>query len=112
MSHIPYPREKRRDPVVLSQDEVGRLLKALENLKHRALAMTLYAGGLRISEVLGLEVRDIDSDGMVVTVRRGKGDKDRQGGLSVVLLAPRRGGCGGRPRRAQGRDGKPPERSG
>ena len=93
LSHIPYPREKRRDPVVLSQDEVGRLLKALENLKHRALAMTLYAGGLRISEVLGLEVRDIDSDRMVITVRHGKGDKDRQVVLSVVLLETLRAYC-------------------
>ena len=93
LSHIPYPREKRRDPVVLSQDEVGRLLKALENLKHRALAMTLYAGGPRISEVLGLEVRDIDSDRMVITVRHGKGDKDRQVVLSVVLLETLRAYC-------------------
>ena len=93
LSHIPCPREKRRDPVVLSQDEVGRLLKALENLKHRALAMTLYAGGLRISEVLGLEVRDIDSDRMVITVRHGKGDKDRQVVLSVVLLETLRAYC-------------------
>ncbi len=93
LSHIPYPRQKRRDPVVLSQDEVGRLLRALENLKHRALAMTLYAGGLRISEVLGLEVRDIDSDRMVITVRHGKGDKDRQVVLSVVLLETLRAYC-------------------
>ena len=86
LPHIPYPRQKRRNPVVLSQDEVGRLLKALQNLKHRALAMTLYAGGLRVSEVLGLEVRDIDSGRMVITVRHGKGDKDRQVVLSTVLL--------------------------
>ena len=91
--HIPYPRQQRRDPVVLSQDEVGRLLKALENLKHRALAMTLYGGGLRISEVLGLEVRDIDSDRMVITVRHGKGDRDRQVVLSTVLLKTLRAYC-------------------
>ena len=86
LPHLPYPRQKRRNPVVLSPEEVGRLLKGLGNLKHRAMAMTLYGGGLRTSEVLGLQVRDIDSDRMVITVRHGKGDKDRQVVLSGVLL--------------------------
>ena len=91
--HIPYPREKRRHPVVLSREEVRRLLKAIANLKHRALAMTLYGGGLRISEVLGLQVGDIDSDRMVITVRHGKGDQDRQVVLSTVLLEALRAYC-------------------
>jgi len=84
--HIPYPRQRRRNPVVLSPGEVGRLLEALRNRKHRALAMTLYGGGLRTSEVVGLDVRDIDSARMVITVRHGKGDKDRQVVLPAVLL--------------------------
>lgn len=83
---LPYPRHKRRNPVVLSAKEVGRLLKVLKNLKHRAAVMTLYGGGLRISEVLALQVHDIDSDRMVINVRHGKGDKDRQVVLPVVLL--------------------------
>jgi len=83
---IPYPRAKRRTPAVLSPDEVGRLLKALRNTKHRAAAMTAYGCGLRISEVLGLQVGDIDSARMMVMVRHGKGDKDRQVPLSAVLL--------------------------
>ena len=70
LPHLPYPRQKRRNPVVLSPEEVGRLLKVVGNLKHRAMAMTLYGGGLRTSEVLGLQVRDIDSDRMVITVRQ------------------------------------------
>jgi len=84
--HIPYPRATRRHPVVLSPDEVSRLLRSIPNLKHRTVAMVLYGAGLRISEALALELRDVDSARMVITVRHGKGDSDRQVALSVVLL--------------------------
>ncbi len=84
--HIPYPRLKRRHPVVLSPEEVVRFLKAIGNLKHRTVAMVLYGAGLRISEALALELRDVDSARMVLTVRHGKGDQDRQVALSSVLL--------------------------
>ncbi len=83
---IPYPRESRRAPVVLSKTEVVRLLNAISNLKHRTVAILLYATGLRISEALSLELSDIDSERMVVSVRHGKGDRDRQVPLSPVLL--------------------------
>lgn len=84
--HLPYPRQKRRQPIVLSRGEVARLLEAIRNVKHRAVAMVQYGSGLRISEALQLQLSDIDSDRMVITVRRGKGDVDRQAILSVVLL--------------------------
>lgn len=84
--HIPYPRLKRRHPVVLSPEEVVRLLRAIGNLKHRTVAMVLYGAGLRISEALALELVDVDSARMVLTVRHGKGDQDRQVALSSVLL--------------------------
>jgi integrase/recombinase XerD len=83
---LPYPREKRRHPVVLSPEEVVRLLNAMANLKHRTVAMVLYGVGLRDSEALALQLRDIDSDRNVITVRHGKGDRDRQLPLSGVLL--------------------------
>ncbi len=86
MPHIPYPRQKRRHPVVLSPEEVALWLKAIGNLKHRTVALVLYGAGLRISEALALELRDIDSQRMVITVRHGKGDADRLVVLSVVLL--------------------------
>lgn len=83
---LPYPRQKRRHPVVLSAEEVVRLLQAIGNRKHRTVAMVLYGAGLRISEALALQLRDIDSTRMVLTVRHGKGDQDRQVALSSVLL--------------------------
>jgi site-specific recombinase XerD len=87
MPHLPYPRLKRRHPVVLSAEEVVRLVQAMRNLKHRTVAMVLYGAGLRISEALSLQLRDVDSMRMVLTVRHGKGDQDRQVVLSPVLLA-------------------------
>jgi integrase/recombinase XerD len=83
---LPYPRLKRRHPVVLSPEEVVRLLRAIRNLKHRTVALVLYGAGLRLGEALALELRDVDSERMVLTIRGGKGDRDRQVVLSQVLL--------------------------
>jgi site-specific recombinase XerD len=66
---------------------MARFLDALQNPKHRALLMTAYAGGLRLSEVARLRVEDIDAARMVLHVRQGKGDKDRDVMLSPRLLA-------------------------
>ena len=66
---------------------MARFLDALQNPKHRALLMTAYAGGLRLSEVARLRVEDIDSARMVIHVRQGKGHKDRDVMLSPRLLA-------------------------
>lgn len=63
-----------------------RLFRAIGNLKHRTVAMVLYGAGLRITEALALQLRDVDSTRMVLTVRHGKGDQDRQVALSTVLL--------------------------
>lgn len=84
--HIPFPRTPKKLPTVLSTEEVARLLRAVPNLKHRALLITIYATGLRISEALALKVTDIDSERMVITVRQGKGFKDRTVMLSPQLL--------------------------
>ena len=84
---VACPKAPKKLPVVLSQDEMARFLDALQNPKHRALLMTAYAGGLRLSEVARLRVEDIDSARMVIHVRQGKGHKDRDVMLSPRLLA-------------------------
>ena len=79
-------REPRRLPVVLSPEEVGRLLAAATNIKHKAILSLAYATGLRASEVVSLKLTDIDRDRMVIRVEQGKGKKDRYVILSPILL--------------------------
>ena len=79
-------REPRRLPVVLSPEEVGRLLASARNIKHKALLSLAYATGLRASEVVSLKLTDIDRDRMVIRVEQGKGKKDRYVILSPILL--------------------------
>jgi len=74
-------------PVVLSPDEVQRLIAGAKNLYHRTLLLTLYGAGLRRSEACQLKVRDIDSERMVLRVEQGKGGRDREIPLSPTLLA-------------------------
>ena len=83
---LPYGKRPKRLPVVLSVEEVAQLLAAARAGRERILLMTAYACGLRISELLALQVTDIDSARMVVHVRQGKGAKDRQVPLSARLL--------------------------
>lgn len=75
-----------RLPQPLSRAEVARLLDAVDNRKHRMMLMTAYSAGLRVSELVNLQVKDIRSDRMLIHVRGGKGDKDRFTLLSSRLL--------------------------
>ena len=87
VEHIPYPRRQKTLPLVLSQAEVAALLVAPRNLKHRAILATLYATGLRASELSQLQPADIESQRMVIRVRQGKGQRDRLAMLPPRLLA-------------------------
>lgn len=84
---IPYPRRPQKLPDVLSRDEVERLLSSIHSLKYRALFMTTYGAGLRISEACSLRTTDLDRERMLIHVRCGKGRKDRYVMLSPRLLA-------------------------
>jgi site-specific recombinase XerD len=86
VGHVPFIREPRRLPVVLSPEEVARLLDAAPGLKYKAALSVAYGAGLRASEVISLKVGDIDSTRMVIRVEQGKGRKDRYVMLSPHLL--------------------------
>jgi integrase/recombinase XerD len=77
VSKIPRCRQRRKLPGVLTKQEVESIFSATKNLKHRAILMTIYSGGLRISEATRLKVSDIDSGRMMIRVNEGKGLKDR-----------------------------------
>jgi site-specific recombinase XerD len=81
---IPMPKRPFRLPVILSPEEVMHFLDSIGNLMHRAILMTAYATGLRISEATHLKVTDIDSQRMMLRVDQGKARKDR-----YVMLSPR-----------------------
>jgi len=83
---LPYPKDRRRLPTVLSREEVSRLINAAGTLFRRTLLMTLYGTGMRRSELAHLKVGDIDSQRMIIRVTAGKGGKDRDLPLSPVLL--------------------------
>ena len=91
LAGIPCPKEQKKLPVVLSTSEVVRFFNAITNLKHRTMFMAAYACGLRVSELVGLRVTDIDSQRMMIHVRQGKGRKDRYIPLSIRLLEVLRG---------------------
>jgi site-specific recombinase XerD len=86
VGRVPFIREPRRLPVVLSPEEVARLLDAAPGLKYKAALSVAYGAGLRASEVISLKVGDIDSTRMVIRVEQGKGRKDRYVMLSPYLL--------------------------
>jgi len=81
--HVPHPRNL---PVVLSRDEVARLLNATTCLKHQAALSVAYGAGLRVAEVAALKVSDIDSERMMLRVERGKGGRYRNAILPADLL--------------------------
>ena len=79
---IERPRKEKFLPEVLSEEEVASILKTITNIKHKALIMTIYSGGLRISVLINLKVKDIDSDRMQIRILLSKENKDRYSLLS------------------------------
>lgn len=83
---VPRPKRDQLLPKVLSQSEVMLLLASIENLKHRAILYTIYASGLRVSEVASLKITDIEASRMLLRVEQGKGARDRYTLLSETGL--------------------------
>jgi integrase/recombinase XerD len=86
VEHTTFIHEPRKLPVVLSPEEVARLLNAAPGLKYKAALSVAYGAGLRAAEVISLKVSDIDSRRMIIRVEQGKGHKDRNVMLSASLL--------------------------
>lgn len=89
--HLPFAKRPRTVPRVLSPEEVVRLLQAALPGRDRTLLDVLYSCGLRLKELLGLQVHDIDSARMTLHIRHGKGQKERLVPLSPRLLGVLRG---------------------
>jgi integrase/recombinase XerD len=81
------PRPEKKLPVVLSQEEVRKLLSQKMNIKHLAIISVLYSSGLRLEELVSLEWCDLDKERVLINVRSGKGSKDRITILSATALA-------------------------
>jgi integrase/recombinase XerD len=83
---LPRPKQPQKLPQILAREEIARLIEATENPKHRAMLMTAYGAGLRVSELCHLKLGDIDSARMTIRVEQGKGAKDRYTLLPERLL--------------------------
>jgi len=86
-ANLPLPKRTKTLPVVFSREEVARLVASTTTVRERALLMTTYGGGLRVSEVVHLRVSDIDAQRDLLRVEQGKGRKDRYTLLGPRLLA-------------------------
>ncbi len=83
---LPRPKKEFKLPNVLSKEEVNRILNALQNEKHKTILFLIYSAGLRVGEVVRLQINDIDTNRMLIKIRQGKGRKDRYTLLSEVAL--------------------------
>jgi len=84
--NLPRPKKEHKLPTVLSQEEVGQILRAIKNQKHRAIMMLVYSAGLMVNEIVKLRVEDIDSNRNLIHIKGTKGKKDRYSILSAVAL--------------------------
>ncbi|ODA39971.1 tyrosine-type recombinase/integrase [Desulfosporosinus sp. BG] len=86
LKQIPRHRKQRKFPDILTKEEIQALFEACDNLRDKCILMTFYGAGLRLSEVAGLKVSDIDSSKMQLFIRNAKGSKDRYALLSQANL--------------------------
>jgi len=87
MYEVKRPRKDKKLPIVLSKEDVTKIINSVDNLKHKALLMLVYSAGLRVGEVVRLKPEDIDSDRMLIHIIGAKGRKDRYTMLSEIALS-------------------------
>lgn len=85
-ARIPYPKKEKRLPKILSTQIVISRLRAIKNLKHRAMLSLLYSCGLRRQELLNLRISNVDSSRMVLSIKQSKGAKDRDVPISTQMI--------------------------
>ena len=83
---IKRPKKDKKLPVVLSQEEVSRIISSVSNIKHKSILMLIYSAGLRVSEVVKLKPEDIDTERKLIHVKEAKGRKDRYTILSDTAM--------------------------
>lgn len=84
--NIPYAKRAKKLPMVLSRQEIQKILNQITNFKHKLILSIMYAGGLRVSEIIDLKVKDVDFESKTLMIRAGKGKKDRITVLSENLI--------------------------
>ena len=84
--YIERPLKKKMLPTVLSEQEIQLIFSNIKNLKHKAILSLIYSCGLRIGEALNLTINDLDSDRMLISIRSGKGEKDRMVPMASNVL--------------------------
>ncbi len=83
---IERPKKNKKLPIVLSIQEVQAIINVCTNLKHKTIIVLMYSSAIRVSEVINLKIKDIDSKRMIINIIKAKGKKDRQVGLNEPLL--------------------------
>lgn len=83
---IERPRKEKKLPNILSKKEIQLLFNSTYNLKHLTILAVIYSCGLRVSELINIKINDIDNNRMVIHIRKGKGNKDRQVQLTNQVL--------------------------
>ena len=83
---IPRPKKQLQLPHFFNQDEITAILNSVDNVKHKTMLMLAYSSGLRVSEVVSIRTKNIDSSRMCILIKQAKGKKDRIVKLSPVLL--------------------------
>lgn len=83
---LKYPKKSSKLPVVLSKDEILKMIGSIENPKHRLLLELMYGSGLRVGEVVKIKIEDFDVNGKTLHIKDGKGSKDRIANLSEKFI--------------------------